>query len=59
MKRFLESLVRATFEMGTLEDHLLEKIGDLIDYDAIADQIIEDYELEIHEVINEIIEEST
>ena len=42
MKRFLESLVRATVEMGTLEDHLLEKIGDLIDYDAIADQIIEE-----------------
>lgn len=59
MKRFLASLVRTTFEMGSLEDALLERIGDLIDYEAIADQIVEDYEADIHEMIQEIIEEST
>lgn len=55
MKNWIYDIVRKSFDIDELEEAMEEKISDLIDYEEIAESILEDYD--VTEIAKEIAEE--
>ena len=53
----LLELVQEAFDKDTLRDALISRICDRIDYDDLADNIIEEHDITIDEMIEELAKE--
>ena len=53
----LLELVQEAFDKDTLRDALISRICDRIDYDDLADSIIDEHDITIDEMIEELAKE--
>ena len=56
-RNFLTNLLESAFDYAAMEDALVEVIADLIDYENLAEQLIERHSEDINERLLELAEE--
>lgn len=53
----IRDLVEAAFDFDTLQEAIIERIGDFIDYDDVAARLLRQWEVEISNAALEIAED--
>lgn len=56
-RKSLRNYLEAAFDISALEDALMSALAELIDYDQIADNIIDGHAEELNEILLELAED--